>query len=145
MSIDKQEIKEMVAEAFNELLQVPANQLNLGIMFTQVQLQALKLQQQEEERRYARPVVVRAYYEGALRATVAANNEGNFDVTFTELKDGEWVDPLISVDYQGIFSKMILSQGVVDGDVWYITNNASVENNLEKAANFFKKEIDEQA
>lgn len=143
------DIKQQVADAFNELLTIPANQLNLAIMLKQVELNAMKLQQQEEERRYSRPVVVRAYYEGAVKAEVVAGaEEGELDVILSEIKKGEteWSTLELDARYHSSLAKLVLSQAaVIIGDIWYITNNHSIENNLEKAAQYFKGELDKQA
>lgn len=137
------ELHKSISEGLTTILGIPANQLSMGIMFFEVALQAMKLQQQEEERRYARPVLVRTEYEGSLKAVVSADpaNAGEFIVDLFDLKDGEWVDLDFEPSYLEVLSKMVLSQSVQDGDVWYITNNAAIEANLEKVADVYASKL----
>lgn len=139
-------LRQQVAHELHEILKIPGNALNLSIMVAQQNLAALKSMQQEAERRYARPVLVRVEYEGSVRATVQERDEeGLLSVVLEERKDGEWTTTSIDPTWHKVLSDMVLSQTAQPGDIWFITNNATVENALEKAAGFFDEKIRHQA
>lgn len=146
LSPEDRAFRERIAVEIHEIFKIPGNALNFSIMIAQQTLSALKAQQQEAERRYARPVLVRVEYEGAVRATVLdANDDGLLSVLLEERVDGEWTKSTIDDVWYKTLSNIVLSQTAQPGDVWFITNNATVERELEKAAGFFDSKLRQQA
>lgn len=143
VSEEEMKMKEAISVALNEMFQIPANQLALAKMFLETSVQAIALQQQEEERRYARPVLVRTYYPGSIKATVTSDpdNVGEFLVALEEEHEGEFKPMDLEPAYQAPLTQMVLSQAVQDEDIWYITTNGAIENNLESVANMFSDQL----
>lgn len=141
VSAEELNIRNMISKEMHEMFSIPANQLNLTQMFLETALQAIRLQKQDEERRYARPVVVRAPYADSIKAEVASDQQGGFSVTLSEEKDGEWVELDLPEEYTVHLSNIVLTQAVMDGDVWYITNNATIEASLERVANHYDAQL----
>lgn len=146
MSAEDRAFRERFAIEFHELFKIPGNALNLATMVAQQMVVSLKTMQQEAERRYARPILVRVEYEGSVRATVQpAGDDGLLSVLLEERVDGEYTTSGIDDSWHKVLSDMVLSQTAFPGDVWFITTNAAVENALEKATGFFDKSIRKQA
>lgn len=139
------EMRNMISKSIHEMFTIPANQLNLTQMFLETAIQAIKLQRQDEERRYARPVVVRAAYPDSIKGKVTSDGQGGFSVELeVEGEDGEWQTLTVDEATHTYLANTILTQSVMDGDVWYITNNATIEANLEKVANHYSGQLNGQ-
>jgi hypothetical protein len=152
-----EELRAFVAGTMSELLAIPENKAIqaeslLGFLLTVVQERRAA-----DKRSEYRPVVVSTYYRGSARATVGVN-EGQFFVLFEEeVKDAEgkvvvedhevngvamtrptWKQMPLEAGPLEALTKMVLSQPVQPGQVFYITTTAGIEAHMEAMTDMFQ-------
>lgn len=144
-------LQQFIANATSKMNAIPENQLIQAENTLTVLLRLVKEERARLDRGARRPVVTSSYYRGSLRAVVGRTEEGDFFVTFTQESKGPdgrlvfeaaelngvaiqkpvWeameLDPNASI----LFSKLVLSQPVQPGDVYYITTAAGIEAHME--------------
>lgn len=154
-----EELRGFVASTMTEVLNIPENKAIqaeslLGFLLALVQERRAK-----DDRAQYRPVVVGTYYRGSARATIGLDAEsGQFVVAFDEeVKDAEGKLVLESHDVNGVamtrptwkampleagpremLSKMVLSQPVQPGQVFYVTTGAGIEAHMEAMTDMFQ-------
>lgn len=149
-----QDIKQQVAHALHEILNIPDNALNLAsVMINAI---GVALREKRENATAIRPVLVKTYYNAAIRATIVEDEtvdtglgvkleEEKRDEEGNSIKD-EWIDiDAIEPIVKETLTKIVLSQAVLQpGEVWYITTNKDVEAELEKLADNVESLINRQ-
>jgi len=144
-------LQQFIANAVSKMNTIPENQLIQAENTLKVLLRLVQEERVRVDRSARRPVVTASYYRGSLRAIVGRAESGDFFVTFEQegkgpdgrllFEDAElngvaikrpvWealeLDPNASI----LFSKMVLSQPVQPGDVFYITTAAGIEAHME--------------
>ncbi len=144
-------LQQFIANAVSKLNTIPENQLIQAENTLKTLLRLVQEERVRVDRNARRPVVTSTYYRGSLRAVVGRAEEGDFFVTFTQeskgpdgrliLEDAElngvaikrpvWVDLELDPNANILFSKLVLSQPVQPGDVYYITTAVGIEAHME--------------
>ncbi|MNQ29611.1 hypothetical protein D3C85_429260 [compost metagenome] len=132
-------LKVFVAATLTDLLNIPENATHFARVVLSAGLKALNNEAQHKAQLAMRPVLTRTPYAGCLRAVITANEVASdepltVDITIREVGSEEWVDSKIPAHALQELAKLVLSQATVPGDVWYITTNQAVDQQLDKAA-----------
>lgn len=145
------ELKEQVALALNEILSIPDNAINLASVVINSIAVALKEKREVDVR--VRPVLVKAYYKGALKATIVEDDveETGLNVNIEREEVDEQDEPIkdqwVALDdaepeVSDILKRLVLSQAALQpGEVWFITTNKNIDNELEKLADVMVDEL----
>jgi hypothetical protein len=161
MPTNVDELRAFVAGTMTEVMNIPENKAIqaeslLGFLFGLVQERRAK-----NDRSQLRPVVTSTYYRGSARATVGLDKDGGeFIVTFSEeIKDAEgklvledhvvkgvpmtrptWRVMQLEAGPLEMLSKLVLSQPVQPGQVFYVTTAAAIEAHMEAMTDVFQKQ-----
>lgn len=146
-----EQLQQFIANATSKMNGIPENQLIQAEGLLAVLLRLVKEERVRLDRNTRRPVVTSAYYRGSVRAIVGRTEEGDFFLTFSQegkgpdgrilFEDAElngvaikrpvWEAFDLDQNANILFSKMVLSQPVQVGDVYYITTAAGIEAHME--------------
>lgn len=161
MPTSPEQLREFIAHSLRDILAIPENQLIQAKSFIDTIKKSLDESAQRAERGWLRPVITSTYYRGAFRAVVGTYDaEGDITpVTFLqEQKDAEgkvvfedaevngvalkrpvWVsvEGVVNPASLALLSKLVLSQPTVPGQVFYVTTNGAIEQQMEAATDFF--------
>jgi hypothetical protein len=152
-----EELRAFVAGTMTEVLSIPENKAIQAESLLGFLLGLVQERRAKDERAQFRPVVVGTYYRGSARATVGIN-EGEFFVKFEEeAKDAEGKLVLEPHEVNGVqmtrpvwkampleaaplemLSKLVLSQAVQPGLVFYVTTAAGIEAHMEAMTDMFQ-------
>lgn len=144
-------LQQFIANAVSKMNTIPENQLIQAENTLTVLLRLVKEERVRVDRQARRPVVTASYYRGSIRAVVGRTEEGDFFITFSQeskgpdgrllfedaelngvaIKKPVWEAMELDQNANILFSKMVLSQPVQPGDVFYITTGAGIEAHME--------------
>lgn len=125
--------------AFNDLLQNPANASVLSSVVVNGLATALKNDQQRLQRDMMRPVLVKDYFEGSVRATtiVAEGEHGQQLGVTLEIQHYQtkaWGPLPVEEDKQEFLKKLVLARATIPSEVWFITTSKALEDAATKGA-----------
>jgi hypothetical protein len=130
-----EELHAFIVKTLTEVLAIPENTIQLAQNIFAAAANATQVQRERDAREQFRPVLTRTPYPGCLRALVTFVDE-TFVVSFGHIPDGEsdWelCGSALAEPACEALTKLVLSQPVFDGDIWYVTTNAAVNAQLEK-------------
>jgi predicted DNA-binding protein len=152
-----EELRAFVAGTMTEVLNIPENKAIQAESLLGFLLGLVQERRAKDDRAQFRPVVVSTYYRGAARATCGVK-EGEFFVQFEEeAKDADGKLVLEAHDVNGVsmtrpvwkampleagplemLTKLVLSQPVQPGQVFYVTTAAGIEAHMEAMTDMFQ-------
>jgi len=156
-----EQLRHFVAGTMNELLNIPENKAVQAESLLTYLLGLVKEKQASENRANLRPVVVSTYYRGSARATIGLDLQSNtFLVAFDqEAKDADGKIITEAFELNGVqltrptwtkfelpgaaydmMSKLVLSQPVQPGQVFFVTTGAAIEAHMEALTDVFAKQ-----
>jgi hypothetical protein len=156
------ELRGFVANTLTEMLNIPENkaiQAETNLLFL---LGLVQERRAKDDRAQLRPVVVSTYYRGSARATVeldpvvsaeffvkfeqeSRDTEGKlvtepFELNGVQMTRPVWVAmPLEGGAYE-MMAKLVLSQPVQPGQVFFVTTAAGIEAHMEAMTDMFQKQ-----
>ena len=154
-----EELRGFVAGTITEVLNIPENKAIQAESLLGFLLGLVQERRAKDDRSQYRPVVVGTYYRGSARATIGHDVEsGQFVVAFDEeVKDAEGKLVLESHEVNGVqmtrpvwkampleagplemLTKLVLSQPVQPGQVFYVTTAAGIEAHMEAMTDMFQ-------
>lgn len=161
MPTSPEQLREFIASAMRDILAIPENQLIQAKTLIDTIKKSLDESTTRAERNWLRPVVTSTYYRGAFRAVVG-QYDADGDITpvsfLQEKKDAEgkivfedaevngvglkrpvWesIEGVVNPASLALLSKLVLSQPTVPGQVFYVTTNGAIEQQMEAATDFF--------
>lgn len=154
-----EELRAFVAGTMTEVLNIPENKAIQAESLLGFLLGLVQERRAKDDRAQLRPVVVSTYYRGSARATVGISKDGGeFFVTFEEeAKDAEgklivephevngvqmtrpvWKAMRLEAGPVEMLSKLVLSQPVQPGQVFFITTAGGIEAHMEAMTDMFQ-------
>ena len=154
-----EELRGFVAGTMTEVLNIPENKAIQAESLLGFLLGLVQERRAKDDRAQFRPVVVGTYYRGSARATVGHDTEsGQFVVAFDEeAKDAEGKLVLEPHEINGVqmtrpvwkampleagplemLTKLVLSQPVQPGQVFFVTTGAAIEAHMEAMTDMFQ-------
>lgn len=159
MPTTAEELRNFVAGTMTEILNIPENKIIQAESLLGTLLGLVQERRAKDDRAQLRPVVVGTYYRGSARATIGISNDGGeFFVTFEEeAKDADgklilephevngvamtrpvWKAMPLEAGPLEMLSKLVLSQPVQPGQVFFITTAAGIEAHMEAMTDMFQ-------
>lgn len=154
-----EELRNFIAGTMTEILNIPENKVIQAESLLATLLGLTQERRAKDDRAQLRPVVVGTYYRGSARATIGLDTEsGQFVVAFDEeTKDAEgklvlephevngvpmtrpvWKKMPLEAGPLEMLSKLVLSQPVQPGQVFYVTTAAGIEAHMEAMTDMFQ-------
>ncbi|MNF74541.1 hypothetical protein D3C85_149340 [compost metagenome] len=155
-----EELRNFVASTMTEVLNIPENKAIQAESLLGFLLGLVQERRAKDDRAQFRPVVVGTYYRGSARATIGHDAEsGQFVVAFDEeTKDADGKLVLEPHEVNGVqmtrpvwkampleagplemLTKLVLSQPVQPGQVFFITTAAGIEAHMEAMTDMFQQ------
>lgn len=158
MPTTAEELRNFVAGTMTEILNIPENKIIQAESLLGTLLGLVQERRAKDDRAQLRPVVVSTYYRGSARATVELVEGGEFFVKFEEeSKDAEgklitepfelngvamtrpvWKGMALPEGAYEMMAKLVLSQPVQPGQIFFVTTAAGIEAHMEAMTDMFQ-------